>query len=86
MSRRIIYDHNNDGINRRGIGVHGLAGTGVIWTVSGGVLSSQAFGNNNPRVWLRGVYGRARPAVYLALSIRMPSGLRHITWDAARAG
>jgi Icc protein len=48
LSRRIIHDHNNDGINRRGfLECMAWAGTGVIWTVSGGVLSSQAFGKNN---------------------------------------
>ena len=47
MSRLIIHDHNNDGINRRGfLECMAWAGTGVIWTVSGGVLSSQAFGKN----------------------------------------
>ena len=47
MPRLIIHDHNNDGINRRGfLECMAWAGTGVIWTVSGGVLSSQAFGKN----------------------------------------
>ena len=49
MSKLIIHDHNNDGINRRGfLECMAWAGTGVIWTVSGGVLTSQAFGKNAP--------------------------------------
>jgi hypothetical protein len=41
----IIHDHNNDGVNRRGfLECMAWAGTGVLWSVSGGVLSSQAFG------------------------------------------
>lgn len=47
MSKRIIYDHNNDGIDRRGfLECMAWAGTGVLWTVSGGVLKSNAFGKN----------------------------------------
>jgi Icc protein len=49
LSKLIIHDHNNDGINRRGfLECMAWAGTGVIWTVSGGVLTSQAFGKNAP--------------------------------------
>jgi Icc protein len=45
LSKRIIHDHNDDGINRRGfLECMAWAGTGVIWTVSGGVASSRAFG------------------------------------------
>ena len=45
MSKVIIHDHNNDGIDRRGfLECMAWAGTGVIWTVSSGVLNSQAFG------------------------------------------
>jgi len=47
LAKRIIHDHNNDGIDRRGfLECMAWAGTGVIWTVSGGVLSSKAFGQN----------------------------------------
>jgi len=47
LSKRIIYDHNNDGIDRRGfLECMAWAGTGVLWTVSGGVLKSNAFGEN----------------------------------------
>src|SRR6476646_7301631 len=43
--RRIIHDHNPDGIDRRRfLECMSWAGTGVLWTLSGGVLSSQAFG------------------------------------------
>lgn len=45
MAKRIHYDHNHDGIDRRGfLECMAWAGTGVIWTVSGGVLSSRVFG------------------------------------------
>jgi len=45
LSKRIIHDHNDDGINRRGfLECMAWAGTGVIWTVSGGIASSRAFG------------------------------------------
>jgi Icc protein len=45
LSKLILHDHNNDGVNRRGfLECMAWAGTGVLWSVSGGVLSSQAFG------------------------------------------
>jgi len=45
LSKRIIHDHNDDGINRRGfLECMAWAGTGVIWTVRGGIASSRAFG------------------------------------------
>ena len=47
MSKRILHDHNGDGIDRRGfLECMAWAGTGVIWTVGGGVLTSRAFGQN----------------------------------------
>ena len=45
MTRRIKSNLNHDGIDRRGfLECMAWAGTGLIWTVSGGVLSSKAFG------------------------------------------
>ncbi len=45
MSKRIVHDHNHDGIDRRGfLQCMAWAGTGVAWTVGSGVLTSQAFG------------------------------------------
>jgi 3',5'-cyclic AMP phosphodiesterase CpdA len=45
LSKLIIHDHSNDGIDRRGfLRCMAWAGTGVIWSVSGGILTSQAFG------------------------------------------
>jgi 3',5'-cyclic AMP phosphodiesterase CpdA len=45
MAKIIKHNHNKDGIDRRGfLECMAWAGTGVIWTVSGGVLSSEAFG------------------------------------------
>src|SRR5579864_4967601 len=48
LSKLLIHDHNSDGIDRRGfLQCMAWAGTGVVWTVSsGGVLSSQAFGQD----------------------------------------
>ena len=47
MSKLIIKDHNNDGIDRRGfLQCMAWAGTGVAWTVSSGVVTSRAFGQN----------------------------------------
>ncbi len=45
MSKLIIHDHNNDGINRRGLlKCMAWAGTGVIWSIGGGIPTSRAFG------------------------------------------
>jgi 3',5'-cyclic AMP phosphodiesterase CpdA len=47
LAKRIFHDHNHDGIDRRGfLECMAWAGTGVIWTVSSGVLSSRGFGQN----------------------------------------
>jgi 3',5'-cyclic-AMP phosphodiesterase len=45
LPKRIKVDLNDDGVDRRGfLKCMAWAGTGAIWTVSGGVLSSRAFG------------------------------------------
>jgi len=45
LSKLIINDHSDDGIDRRGfLRCMAWAGTGVAWSISGGVVSSQAFG------------------------------------------
>jgi 3',5'-cyclic-AMP phosphodiesterase len=45
LSKKIVHDHNKDGIDRRGfLECMAWAGTGVIWTVGSGVLTSKAFG------------------------------------------
>ena len=42
MSDYISHDHNHDGIDRRGfLKCMAWAGTGLLWTVSGGVLASK---------------------------------------------
>ena len=47
MAKFIDHNHNQDGIDRRGfLECMAWAGTGIIWTVSSGVLNSQAFGND----------------------------------------
>ena len=50
MADRITIDHDNDGVDRRGfLKCMAWAGTGLVWTVSGGVLSSRAFGQGPDR-------------------------------------
>ena len=50
MSKFILHDHNDDGIDRRGfLECMAWAGTGVVWTLGGGVLTSRAFGEAGPR-------------------------------------
>ena len=45
MSKRIVHDHNHDGIDRRGfLECMAWAGTGVLWTAAGGVLTSRVVG------------------------------------------
>jgi 3',5'-cyclic-AMP phosphodiesterase len=45
LAKRITHNLNNDGIDRRGfLECMAWAGSGVLWSLSGGVLSSQAFG------------------------------------------
>lgn len=47
MAKLIHHDHNHDGIDRRGfLECMAWAGTGVLWTVSGGILTSEAFGQS----------------------------------------
>src|SRR5579862_4346787 len=42
MSDRITHNHNQDGIDRRGfLKCMAWAGTGVLWTITGGILRSQ---------------------------------------------
>src|SRR6202162_2571525 len=42
MSDYISHDHEHDGIDRRGfLQCMDLAGTGILWTISGGVLVSK---------------------------------------------
>ena len=49
MSKRIVHDHNHDGIDRRGfLECMAWAGTGVVWSVAGGVLNSRALGQQAP--------------------------------------
>src|SRR5437763_15227788 len=45
MSNYISHDHEHDGIDRRGF-LHCMAwaGTGLLWTISGGVLVSKTLG------------------------------------------
>ena len=45
MSKLITHNHNRDGIDRRGfLECMAWAGTGVVWTIAGGVPVSRAFG------------------------------------------
>jgi Icc protein len=43
----MIHDHSRDGIDRRGfLQCMAWAGTGVVWSMAGGVLTSRAFGQD----------------------------------------
>src|SRR5262249_17258939 len=45
MKNEILHDHNNDGIDRRHLlKCMAWVGTGLVWGVKGGVLSSRVFG------------------------------------------
>ena len=45
LAKIILRDDSNDGIDRRGfLECMAWAGTGVIWTIAGGVPSSRVFG------------------------------------------
>jgi 3',5'-cyclic-AMP phosphodiesterase len=45
MSDIITHNHNQDGIDRRGfLKCMAWAGTGVLWTITGGILRSQTLG------------------------------------------
>jgi len=47
LKKLITHDHSDDGIDRRGF-LHCMAwaGTGIIWTITGGIPSSRAFGKD----------------------------------------
>src|SRR4051812_9413541 len=45
MNNHILHDHSADGVDRRGfLKCMAWAGTGVLWTLNGGVLTSRALG------------------------------------------
>jgi len=45
MNQYILNDHNHDGVDRRGfLKCMAWAGTGMLWTVSGGLLTSKILG------------------------------------------
>ena len=47
MSKLIVHDYNQDGIDRRGfLECMAWAGTGVVWSLRGGLLTSRAFGQS----------------------------------------
>src|ERR1700694_5088949 len=49
MSDTIKHNHDKDGIDRRGfLKCMAWAGTGVLWTMSGGVLASKVLGAVGP--------------------------------------
>ena len=50
MANQVNSDHEGDGVDRRGfLKCMAWAGTGLVWTVSGGVLSSRVFGGSADR-------------------------------------
>jgi len=47
MQKLILHDHNDDGIDRRGfLACMAWAGTGLVWTIGSGELSTRAFGKS----------------------------------------
>jgi len=45
----ILFDHNHDGIDRRGfLKCMAWAGAGMVWAMKGGILQSQVFGADLP--------------------------------------
>ncbi len=45
MNPHILHDHSGDGVDRRGfLKCMAWAGTGVLWSLSGGILTSRALG------------------------------------------
>src|SRR5207237_7690406 len=47
----ILHNDNSDGIDRRGfLKCMAWAGTGVLWTMSGGVLTSKLLGATTPPI------------------------------------
>jgi 3',5'-cyclic-AMP phosphodiesterase len=47
MFKHILHDHNDDGIDRRGfLECMAWAGTGVLWSIAGGVPTSRALGQS----------------------------------------
>jgi plastocyanin len=53
MDQHLEHDHNHDGVDRRGfLKCMAWAGTGMIWAVNGGILSSASLGS----------FGRTGPA------------------------
>jgi len=52
LAKIILRNDSSDGIDRRGfLECMAWAGTGVVWTIAGGVPSSRAFGQkvNGPK-------------------------------------
>ena len=48
MNDLIVHDHSHDGVDRRGfLKCMAWAGTGVLWTLNAGVLTSRALGQTN---------------------------------------
>ncbi len=46
MDQRLDHDHNHDGVDRRGfLKCMAWAGTGMVWVMNGGVLSSASLGS-----------------------------------------
>ena len=64
MSDYILHDHEqeHDGIDRRGfLKCMAWAGTGVLWTMSGGVLVSKVLGAAADPMHCRAHHGRSIP-------------------------
>jgi 3',5'-cyclic AMP phosphodiesterase CpdA len=54
VQRRILHNHNDDGIDRRGLlECMAWAGCGILWTLAGGTLNSQLVGQTPGKEGLR---------------------------------
>ena len=74
MSDRIERDASADGIDRRGfLKCMAWAGTGVLWTVSGGILTSRAFGAEPAAECQGGFSPSPRSATAISASTRTPT-------------
>jgi 3',5'-cyclic AMP phosphodiesterase CpdA len=53
MNDHIVHDHSNDGVDRRGfLKCMAWAGTGVLWSLNAGVLTSRALGQTTDKAAL----------------------------------
>ena len=79
----IIHDTSHDGIDRRGfLKCMGWAGTAVVCSISGGILTSRALGDAlaNP-----GALAKAGTSGRVAAATAVPRNSRRESWGIERA-